>query len=316
MKVALAGVWHVHAKDYAGQAAEHGEVIGVYDEDPSRAAAFGKEYGLPVYASLEELLAGEAEGVIVCSATGRHADLMVRIADSGKGIFTEKVLALTEEECLRIRDAVERNRVRFVISMPQKCNAGPRTVKALIDEGRLGQINYIRFRNCHNGSLAHWLPAHFYNPEETGGGAMIDLGAHGMYLIHWLRGEPEGYRSAFTHVCRDERDAQLNPAGLEDNAVTVMTYSDGTIAINETGFVSVGSPMTLEVGGSGGYVRWSGGAVLLTSAESGNRPVEVPLVPAISSPLAHFMNRQVPAGCGMEDAIALTRMMQGAYAAV
>ena len=33
MKVAICGVWHVHAKDYTKKAMEYGEVVGVYDDN-------------------------------------------------------------------------------------------------------------------------------------------------------------------------------------------------------------------------------------------------------------------------------------------
>lgn len=306
MKVAIWGVWHVHAKDYTKKAMEYGEVIGVYDDNAQWKNSFAEKHGIPAFDTAEDLLNSEAEGVIVCTATDAHPDVMIQIARSGKHIFTEKVLALTEEDCIRIEEAVKAAGVRFVISLVQKFNAIHLTVKDLIDRGEIGKVNYLRFRNCHSGSIDHWLPAHFYNQKECGGGAMIDLGAHGMYLIAWLLGEPITYQSAFTHACRDEQDAVLNPDGIEDNAVTVMTYEDGTIAINETGFVTRGFPMTMEVGGDKGYLIAASGKVLF----NGN---EMPLLPAKDAPIVAFMKGETPVGAGMAEARALTRMMLGAY---
>ena len=306
MKVAIWGVWHVHAKDYTKKAKEFGEVIGVYDDNAEWKNSFAKSMEIPVFATAEDLLNSEAEGVIVCTATDAHPDVMVQIAKRGKHIFTEKVLALSEEECIRVENAVRAAGVRFVISLVQKFNATHLTVRDLIARGEIGKVNYLRFRNCHSGSIDHWLPAHFYNQKECGGGAMIDLGAHGMYLIQWLLGEPQSYQSAFTHACRDEKDAELNPDGIEDNAVTVMTYEDGTIAINETGFVTKGFPMTMEVGGDRGYIVAAGGKVTL----NGN---EVPMVSAQDAPIVAFMKGSDIEGAGLAEARALTRMMIGAY---
>lgn len=307
MKVAIWGVWHVHAKDYVKKALEYGEVVGVYDDDPAWKANFAAQFGIPAFDDAQALLDSDAEGVIVCTSTDTHADVMVRIAASGKHIFTEKVLALTEADCIRVEEAVRRSGVRFVISLVQKYTAVHQTVKALLDDGALGSINYLRFRNCHSGSIDHWLPAHFYDRRACGGGAMIDLGAHGMYLIDWLLGAPRTYRSTFTHACRDAKDAALNPDGVEDNAVTVMTYENGAIAINETGFVTRGFPMTLEIGGDLGYLVASSGKVTLNGAE-------VALRPAQDAPIVAFMKGESPAECGMAQARALTRMMCGAYA--
>ena len=169
---------------------EQGEVIGFYEPNDVLAAAFQKDCPVYRFGSLDELLESEAEGVIVCSATNEHPDTIIRAAKAGKKIFTEKVLALTSKECEEIEDALRENETLFTISYPQKFFRDNRAVIEVAQSGELGKINFIRFRNCHNGSSADWLPPHFYDREQCGGGAMIDLGAHGMYLIHQLLGLP------------------------------------------------------------------------------------------------------------------------------
>lgn len=307
MKIALLGAWHVHASGYVRQALDNGaEVIGCWDEDAAKAQPIADKYGLPIYESREALLASDAEGVIICSSSDRHTEDILAAAKSGKDIFTEKVLALTTEECLQIRAAVEEAGVRFVISLVQKFTAGPTTVKEIVDNGEIGTINYLRFRNCHNGSTGNWLPLHFFNAKECGGGAMIDLGAHGMYLTDWFLGIPESAVSTFTVF----DDNPLNTDHLEDNAVTLMKYKNGCIAINETGFVSVGCPMRLEIGGTDGYVVFEGDTV--TKNIRGEKSI-VPMKEALPSPLTQFVTGKILPGCGMESALNLTKLMEMAY---
>ena len=310
MRVAVCGVWHVHAGEYTQRAMELGQVVGFWEPNDAHAEDFRKYFDLPRFASFEELLNSDAEGVIVCTATSEHPDLMVRIADTGKHIFTEKVLSLTTEEALRIREAVERNNVRFVISLPQKFNGPQKSVKAIADSGELGKINYLRYRNCHSGSTKGWLPAHFYNAEQCGGGAMIDLGAHGMYLTHWFLGLPLSASSAFTVA----HDTAFNTDGVEDNAVTVMACAGGAIAVNETGFVSDYSPQVMEVFGEKGYVKMVNQKVVKCTEATGGEEVEVPLASWSDSPITQFVTGNILPGCGMEEACALTAMMEMAYA--
>ena len=313
MKTAIYGVWHVHAPDYTRTAQKHGEVVGFYEPDDALAKAFGDLFGLPRFATPEELLASDAEGVIVCSATNTHANDMVKIARAGKHIFTEKVLALTDEDCERVAEAVRESGVTFTISLFQKYLASRRAVKAVCESGELGNINYLRFRNCHSGSSNNWLPAHFYNREQCGGGAMIDLGAHGMYLTHWILGEPISARSAFT-LCNQNPDAaKKNVDGVEDNAVTVMTFESGAIAVGETGFVSCCSPVTFEVHGDKGYVYMEKDRVIKCTQATGGKQVEVELPEALPLPIEQFVSGNVLPGCGMDEAKALTHMMVMAY---
>ena len=310
MRIAVCGVWHVHAGEYTERACQLGEVVGFYEPNDALAEEFMRFLPLHRFSSLEELLSSDAEGVIVCSATCEHRELMVRIADSGKHIFTEKVLALSSEDCQAIGEAVERNGVRFVISLPQKYTAPQKTVKAVADSGELGKINYLRYRNCHSGSTKNWLPAHFYNEAQCGGGAMIDLGAHGMYLTYWFLGLPLAASSSFTVA----HGAAANTDGVEDNAVTVMTFADGAIAINETGFVSEYSPLVLEVSGEKGFVKMEGKTVVKCTSATEGKTVEVPLGEDLPLPIVQFLKGQVLSGYGMEEAKALTKLMEMAYA--
>lgn len=313
MKTAIYGVWHVHATDYTKQAMQYGEVIGVYDVDAERRKNFCEQFGLHEFSSPEELLASEAEGVIVCSATNTHAEDIIKIANAKKHIFTEKVLALNEEDCERVREAVERNNVKFVISLFQKYGAPQRTVKKIAASGELGKINFMRFRNCHSGSSADWLPKHFYDREECGGGAMIDLGAHGMYLTDWILGMPERFTSVFGVACENKATSLKNTDGVEDNAVTVMAYENGCIAINETGFVSYRSPLFLEVSGDKGYVRMDGDTVVKCTEQTNGEIVEVKLEKELLPPIVQFLTGSIESGCSLQEAKNLTAMMVKAY---
>ena len=313
MKIAIYGVWHVHAGGYTRKAMEMGEVVGFYEKNDAFAENFQKEFQIPRFSTPEELLASDAEGVIVCSASNEHAKDMIKIANAGKHIFTEKVLALTGEECLAVENAVKENGVKFVISLFQKYIGSRIAVKNVADSGELGKINYMRFRNCHSGSIAGWLPPHFFNKEECGGGAMIDLGAHGMYLTHWLLGVPTAARSVFTIACENEGYELKNADSLEDNAVTVMQFSNGAIAVNETGFVSNCSPTVLEVYGENGFVRMDGNTVIKCTSATDNKPQEVSVPESLPSPLEQFLADNILEGCGMEEAKALTKMMELAY---
>ena len=121
------------------------------------------------FRTLDELLESDADG---CSLhrDERACGVIPAIAGAKKQIFTEKVLAPSAGDCDIIEAAIRKNGVGFTISLPFKYRSGPLTVKMVADSGELGKINYIRFRNCHAGSVDGWLPGHFYNRQECGGG--------------------------------------------------------------------------------------------------------------------------------------------------
>ena len=311
-KLALWGAWHVHAEKYLTAAVEAGAtVVGVWDEDPARRDKIAAACSIPAFSSEAELLASDADGVIVCTATRDHLRVLVALAEAGKDIFTEKVLAVSDEDAEKIAAAVKKSGVAFVISFPYLYRSWTRTALAMVEEGKLGRITSVRFKNCHSGSSGGWLPAAFYSKEECGGGAMIDLGAHGMYLIAALLGAPDTYRSTFVCACPEAQPDPAHP--VEDNAVTVMTWKNGCVATNETGFVTAGFPKSLEISGTGGTIVWNDTAMTMIDPASG-KFVEIPRLPSQPTPLEQFVNRNILPGCGIDEAVRLTAMMTGAYA--
>ena len=143
---------------------------------------------------------------------------------------------------------------------------------------------------------------------------MIDLGAHGMYLTEWILGMPVKASSEFTVSCEIESVKEKNVDGVEDNAVTVMSFKNGAIAVNETGFVSNYSPVTLEVFGEDGYVRMVENSVVKCTKATNGIEVELAVGTDKPSPIVQFLTGHILDGCGMKEAKALTHMMTLAYA--
>src|SRR5690606_16693590 len=78
---------------------------------------------------------------------------------------------------------------------------------------------------------------------EAAGGALIDLGAHPLYVARLLLGLPSQVTAVYGAVT-------AHPA--EDNAVVVLTYPSGAIGVAETSFVNRAAPFMLELHGTEG----------------------------------------------------------------
>jgi len=304
--------WHVHAEGYAKefQARPDAKLTAVWDEEPDKGRAFAESLGVDFEPDLGKLLAREdVDAVCVNAPTSMHRDVMVAAANAGKHIFTEKVLAPTVKECVDIKEAVEKNGVKFCISFPHRTFPQNLLAKKVMEEGQLGTVSYMRMRNAHNGASAGWLPPHFYDEAQCGGGAMIDLGAHPMYLISWLLGKPSEISSAFTYVTGH---------AVEDNAVCIMKYPSGAIAVSETGFVTGNSPPVMEIYGTEGSLVITGNDAGLALAKNGGE-WEVPELPeAIPGAINQFVDGVLYGKkiiFGMDDAISLTEIMESAYKA-
>jgi 1,5-anhydro-D-fructose reductase (1,5-anhydro-D-mannitol-forming) len=252
IRLAILGFWHVHAADYAAEAGAHPEteIVAAWDDDAARGEARARELGARFHGDLPELLArSDVDGVIVTTRTSAHREVITAAADAGKHVFTEKVLALTPPDAQRIVNAVERNRVKLTVSLPRLSHGYTIAIRKVLASGRLGEVSQVRCRLAHDGALGQpWLPGHFFDPVEAGGGALVDLGCHPLYLTRlFLGGMPESVSAEYGRVTGH---------AVDDNAAAILRHRTGALGIAETGFVTPHSPFTIEVHGTKGSLMY------------------------------------------------------------
>ncbi|GBF72628.1 hypothetical protein PA598K_00891 [Paenibacillus sp. 598K] len=250
IRVAMLSYWHVHAWDYTKQVQAHPgtEVAAVWDEQPARGREAAEKLGVPFVEDLDALLADSSiQGVVVDTPTSMHHEVMIKAARAGKHIFTEKVIAPTQREVREILAAIDEAGVKLTVSLPRLNDPYTLAAQELVQEGLLGELTLVRVRLSHNGALAGWLPEHFFSLAECGGGALIDLGCHPMYLTRLFLGLPEAVSAQFGYVSGKE---------VEDNAVATLKYANGAVGIVEAGFVNSHSPFTMELHGTEGTILY------------------------------------------------------------
>lgn len=288
--VALLSKWHVHAVDYAKEAMDNPNlsIKLVWDEDPERGREWAQELGVPFEADLDTVLGHSGiDGVIVTAPTNRHRDIMVKAARYGKHIYTEKVLAITLQECEEILAAIKANQVKFMISLPRMVLPYARLAQQMLADGALGRLTTVRCRCAHSGAVPYeghpkgFLPAHFFDPEQCGGGALIDLGAHPLYLSNRLAGPARAVTARLTTYFGHP---------VDDNSAVIVEYESGALGILETSFVSSSSPFLLELHGTEGSLLVENEEVRYKRAADGDHGWIVPELPeALPSPMEQWV---------------------------
>ncbi len=250
--MAILGFWHVHAADYAAEAQTNPqtEIVAAWDEDAVRGESRARELGAQFHSDLAELLARpDVDGVIVTTKTSAHPEVIVSAAEAGKHIYTEKVLALAPADAQRIIEVVERSGVKLTVSLPRLTHGYTLAIRELLASGELGEVTQARCRLAHDGAIGRkWLPGHFFDPDEAGGGALVDLGCHPLYLTRlFLGGMPESVSAEYGHVTGHT---------VDDNAAAILRHRTGALGIAETGFVNPSSPFAIEVHGTNGSLLY------------------------------------------------------------
>lgn len=268
--VALLSRWHVHADDYEREIREneHLSVQLVWDEDMERGRKWAEELGVPFEPDLQSVLANPSiDAIVVNTPTNLHKEIILAAANNKKHIFTEKVLALSVKDCEEIFDAVEAQGVELMVSLPRLTRDYYLYAKKVVDKGWLGRLTMIRCRLAHNGAVVAdgrtqgWLPVRFFDKEQSGGGSLIDLGAHPIYLTNRLAGPVQALHA---------RLQQTKKLGVDDNAVVLVEYESGALGVIETSFLSNGSPFQLELYGTEGTLLIEDEDIRLKSSQLGD----------------------------------------------
>ena len=270
LRVAVLGFWHVHAGDYARQTQAHPgtELVGVWDDDVTLGQAGADQFGVPFTTDLDALLS-EVDAVTITTPTNEHRDVMVKAANAGKHIFTEKLLAPTVAEAEEILAAADSNGAKVVVSLPRLSHGYTQAISEVIASGELGQLTYGRVRLSHDGAVPRdgaegWLPQRFFDQKAAIGGALTDLGCHPVYLVQlFLGAQPDSVSAIYRSV---------NGRGLEDNAIVTVGYGDQKIGVIEAGFTSR-NPFTIEIYGTESSLTYTDAGNIL---QVGDRQVPVP----------------------------------------
>jgi predicted dehydrogenase len=136
--------------------------------------------------------------------------------------------------------------------LPRLSNGYTQAIRSIVQRGEIGEVNYFRMRVGHNGALRTetdpegWLPPHFFNPDEAQGGALIDFGAHPLYLSRYLVGMPAALSAQYGFV---------TGRPVEDHAVVTMRLERGAIAVAEVSFIDSPGTFEIEVHGEWGQLR-------------------------------------------------------------
>lgn len=316
IRIGMLSKWHVHAGDYANQVKESNKAVitAVWDDNTERGKAWADELGVDFEADLDRFLAREDIDAVICdTATVAHTEVLTKAAQAGKHIFTEKVLATTVEDCQSIATAIRENNVKFAISFPQLTFSDVQAAHELVETGALGEVSSLRMRNAHAGLIQGWLPDYWMREDEAGGGALMDLGAHPIYLANSLLGEPKRVSAVMGLPLGSETD---------EVATVLVEYENGKAAVLETSLISWNSPRLLELYGTeGSFISLNDKVTVNLKKDNQSEYKALDLPERSAMPLTLFLaavagEGEVPEAYGLEAALKLTKVVVAAYESV
>lgn len=268
-KVALLGagfIADIHLESYQ-RFVPDAEVVAVYSKTPKRAKAFARRCGVPRWFDRIEDAIRESgcEVVDVCLPNFLHHRAVLEAARAGKHVIVEKPLCLTIEEADEMI-AVCREHRRKLMYAEELCFAPKyERVRKLVNEGAIGEIFQMRQCEKHSGPHSDW----FYDVKQSGGGALMDMGCHGVAWFRWMLGGRPKVRSVYAAMSTVLHGKRTRG---EDNSICIVEFDRGAVGVAENSWAKHGGmDDRVEVYGTGGviYADLFAGNSALTYSEKG-----------------------------------------------
>jgi predicted dehydrogenase len=272
MRILTLGVGSIGSR-HCRNLAVLGQEVLAWDTDPARRKEIGTLAGVSVAASLDEALAAEPDGVLICTPPASHLELARRALAAGAHLFVEKPIAHASAEVpALIAEAARRERL-LVVGFNLRFLPSLRRVKALLEDKRVGPVRAVR---AEFGSyLPDWRPGRDYRDNYAvraalGGGILLDA-IHELDYLGWLFGEAAEVFCAAGHVSDLAGDT-------EDLAETTLRFESGMLAQVHLDYLQRVYRRNLQIIGDAGVITWDypTHAVTVRVAESPPETMSVP----------------------------------------
>ncbi len=166
-------------------------VVGMYSKTPDKATALMRTHGVDgkEFKSFEEMLDDKRINIIAhCAHADTRPDMISRAALSGRHVVIEKPVSVTPEGTAQVREAVTKAGVKSIVSCVLRWNPQFETIRALIDDGKLGELIYAEADYWHPIVKAYsGYP--YYMKKAHSGSSFVIAGVHAADILRWLAGE-------------------------------------------------------------------------------------------------------------------------------
>ena len=158
----------------------------------------------------EELLHSDLDAVAIATPVWTHYPLAKAFLEAGKHVFVEKPLTRSSAECEELIQLAEERNLKLMVGHTFEYTAAVNKIKEIVSSGELGEILYINSTRVNLGLFQQDI------------NVIWDLAPHDISIITYVL-EQEPVRVNAQGISHFKE-------GIEDVAMTSLTFDGGTIA--------------------------------------------------------------------------------------
>ncbi|PRY82904.1 inositol 2-dehydrogenase [Donghicola tyrosinivorans] len=246
VKLALIGagrIANVHAD--AITANPDATLVAVTDPCAEAAEKLATRTGARV-ATPEDIAADEEiDGVLICTPTSTHADLIETFAKAGKHIFCEKPVDLDLARAQQVVTIAQTAGVKLMLGFNRRYDPNFAAARQAITDGKIGAVEMVVITSRDPGA-----PDLSY--ARTSGGIFRDMTIHDLDMARFMLGEEPVSVSAHASVLVKQELADIGD--FDSVNVILETASGKQAVITNSRRATYGYDQRVEVHGSAGVV--------------------------------------------------------------
>jgi predicted dehydrogenase len=268
MRVAMLGVGHWHAGMHARGVLRAGaEIAGVWDPDVGAVARFIDACGGIARPDAAAVIDDRPDLVIALGRGPAAAAQLSWLIEQDIPILADKPIGVSHADVAPLADATARRNQFVSVALVNRI-AG--VVEAMHDRGRLVHF-YFRIINGHPRRYRDWHVPWMLDPQQSGGGALRNLGVHGVHaFLTFAHKQQADVEHAVFHSLFGE--------AVEDYAAVALKARDGMVGIIEAGYThpDVGGSFEMRINGEHGALVDDGNRLVAVPPDSLDRVAYVP----------------------------------------
>lgn len=196
------------------------DVSATCDIIPERAEQAAKNIGAPFYTTDYRELPEHVDAVLIALPHELHFEAGMYFIAHHKHVLMEKPLCVSEDECLKLIEAAEKENITLMCAYPVPYWPAIQMMKKLVDEKTYGDVVQMSiWTEQYTRPESEWGNT----AKGLGGGQLFSHGCHYIDLLLWFLGNPV----SGVHVGNRIGTPWLEKEGTSN---VIMTFESGAMA--------------------------------------------------------------------------------------
>ena len=190
--------------------------------------------------------------IVLATPSGNHCEQVLRAADLKVNVCTEKPMATTWEDGLKMVSSCRKNNVDLFVVKQNRFNKTIELVRKQILSGRFGKLGLVTVNVFWQRPQSYYDQDQWRGTIKYDGGALMNQASHYVDLLEWMIGPVKSINASIATIARniEAEDTAAIKLSWENGALGTMAVTMITYPENIEGSITIlGDKGSVKIGG-------------------------------------------------------------------